>query len=153
MKRVIDEPTLIKLRARMVKCALKKKHRNPEDVASEYVLRLLEGLHQKTTVDQAYIDIVRTEANSRSKHYQTQLNLNSNVEDPDLVLSFKEAPPEDLTIDDRIDLERYVTGIKCPKMKHIITSRLMGYTLEEIAQELGVTQSYVQQLVTRQLAY
>lgn len=62
-KKKIKAEDLLKLKMRGEKEGLKygKMLSSPEDAGQEYVTRLLEGKHRKSTVQQAFIDMAREE--------------------------------------------------------------------------------------------
>jgi len=68
MSKRVTTQKLLQLRSRMVKEATQRFHTDPEGIASIYVIRLLEGLHKKATVSQAYIDIVRLESGRKASY-------------------------------------------------------------------------------------
>jgi DNA-directed RNA polymerase specialized sigma24 family protein len=154
----LTEEVLLKLRQRMVKHAFMTGHPHPEDVASEYVLRLLEGLHQRSTISQAYIDILRLQTGRKShssestyKARQALTMVASSEEQAD----FYENQPDvvsSLCIDDKLDLLARLESIRCKRTTYIVMKYLEGYVLREIADQLSLTESRVNQILNRALA-
>lgn len=137
----------------MLKKAQYKNHPFPEDVAQEYVCRLLEGLHAKATVDQAYVDIQRMRSGRKTQpgyEAKTRLASLASEKQMDATHLIPNEPP-DLNVDEMIDLKMYMSKIKNPRMQVIFEMRLEGFTMLEIAKELGVTQSYIHQLIDAEL--
>ncbi len=152
-KRLTDE-VLLKLRARMVKHAVQNYHPHPEDIASEYVCRLLEGLHQRSTIGQAFIDIMRKSTGRKSasteETYKARQALTMVATSEEQEKFYSNQPALDrISIDDRMDLERKLNTIKCTRTTFIFRQLLMGYTQEEIADSLGLTLGRINQIVNR----
>lgn len=147
--RPITEKKLLQLRLKMVKHATHLGHWSPEDIASEYVVRLLEGLHQRATIGQAYIDIVRlVSGNKRQPGYKAKQAL-SMVASQEAQDHFTNTQPSviQLTQDEMLDLEKACRSIKCTRSQFIVHQLLLGFTQREIANELGLTEGRVNQLV------
>lgn len=158
--RKLTEDVLLKLRARMVKQASANQHPHPEDIASEYVIRLLEGLHQRSTVGQAYIDIIRlqsgrkTQNGKSNENYKARQSLTmvASSEEQEKFYANQPCMEHAVSIDDRLDLERILNKIKCERTIHIFKMVLQGYVLKDIAKDLGLTESRINQIVNRTLA-
>lgn len=142
----MDTATLMKLRTRMLKYAQTRKNGRltAEDIAQTYAMRLLEGLHKKATVQQAYIDIVRLQANSRSKYYEDKLSLISVGSSADVP---EEAEVSELSQDETIDLKNILGTITNPKWELIVDLRLKGYTNKEIGCRVGMGEARVSQIL------
>lgn len=154
MKTSIPVETLLRLRLKMRKLAEVKRHPHPDDIASEYVMRLLQGLHAKASVDQAYIDIIRnTSGRKGGAGYQSRISLSkvASVEKQDYFTLSEPNPLEDLSIDDWIDLKRYLAKVECPRVAKVLTLRLEGNTLQEIAEVMDLTESRIQQIISREI--
>lgn len=145
----LTEETLMKLRQRMVVQASVKRDPYPEEVANEYVARLLEGLHKKSTVHQAYIDIKRTQMNLRSKYAEAILSLEHGQANSE-ALGFLECKTN-LSMDEKIDLKRILSQIQDERTRWIFVQVLKGWTYQDIATELKLSLARVQQIVTRQI--
>jgi hypothetical protein len=151
-RRYLTQKKLLHLQSRMIKEAQCRLHPDPEGIASIYVIRLLEGLHKKSTVSQAYIDILRLESGRKGfKSYDARLNINRVASSEDQ-LSYMENQPEvlDISVDDRLDLHLALKFVK-PKYKPVFDKVLLGYKYGEIALEMGVMESRVHQIVTREI--
>ncbi len=154
MERVLTEEKLLKLRHRMLVHARYKQHRSPEDVAQEYVMRLMEGLHSHATVSQAYVDILRIEANGRSKYFQDQLNINSpnrtqqDGEDNDIhMVDTLPNPEPDLTADEHIDFKYFMDHVSDGRISEFIRLRIYGEAMKDIGTRYGLTESRISQLL------
>lgn len=149
MERVLTEEQLLKLRSRMIKHASISGHPHPEDIAQEYMCRLLEGLHKKATVGQAYVDILRaTQANARSKNYQKQLDLHSVRPDSEIEKSSEEQ--DGLCTDELLDLKFIIESIEDTRVKRIFNMKLNGYNNLEIAEELNLTEGRISQIIMKE---
>lgn len=152
MSKRISTEDLLKLRSRMVKEAQSHFHTDPEGIASIYVIRLLEGLHAKATVSQAYIDIIRLESGRKGfKSYENRKSINQVASSEDQ-LSYMENQPEvlDISVDDRLDLNQALQFVK-PKYKPVFDKLLLGWKQAEIAEDIGLTESRVNQIITREI--
>jgi DNA-directed RNA polymerase specialized sigma24 family protein len=155
MDRVLDEKTLLRLRHRMLVHARCKQHKSPEDIAQEYVMRLLEGLHAHATISQAYVDIVRLEANARSKFFADQIAIHTpnrihmqDSEDNDVHLVDTLPNPEpDLTTDEHIDFKHFMEHVSDGRMSEFIRLRIHGEAMKDIGTRYGLTESRVSQLL------
>lgn len=145
----ISQSTLLKLHAKMLKKAQMKGHPFPDDVAQEYAMRLLEGLHAKATIDQAYVDILRLRSGRKTQPgYEAKKALASLTTEKQMDhLAFIVDEREDLSQDEMLDLKRLMGRIKNPRMQTIFRLRLEGFTMLEIARSLDVTQAYIHQLI------
>ena len=119
---------------------------SPEDVAQEYACRLLEGRHQRATVYQALLDMAREKADQRRPGYQQQiaLNLALPVDPADIHIGVDQIS----RIDDMMTIEK-LTECLSDKQFMVIELSLKGYNLAEIADLLGFTISYIQQVYTK----
>lgn len=152
----LDQDTLIHLRKRMLRKAEISNHHSPEDIASEYVARLLEGYHTRATIDQAYIDICRLSSGRKGQPgYKAKKCLNNLAltEEQQDHADLQPNPFKTLDQDDLMDLEKQISRIQCGRTKDIFTYLLMGLTLQEIGDKYGLTQSRVQQIVSREITY
>lgn len=150
----IPAETLMRLRAKMHRTASYKGHPHPDDIAQEYVMRLLEGYHEKATIDQAYVDICRLSSGRKGQPgYDAKRTLNMVASSDEQVKFYTNQPNpfEDFTIDDRLDLEKILSQLDCPRLIHIFTMRLKGFTLAEIGRDLKLTESRINQIVNREI--
>lgn len=157
MKRLLTEDILLKLRSRMVKHATANYHQHPEDIASEYVVRLLDGLHQRSTIGQAYIDIIRISTGrkgaSTEETYKSRQALTMVASSEEQETFYSNQPSLDqISVDDLLDLQKVLSQIKCERTIHIFKMVLQGYVLKDIAKDLGLTESRINQIVNRTLA-
>lgn len=152
-------PAVLKsLRDRMVKHAFTCGHREPEEIASQYVVRLLEGLHQTATIGQAYIDIVRLSSGRKSttkaevyERRQALTMVASSEEQEAFYSNQPEVGPDlDAELDRKARWERIFNCIKDKRTRQIYAWYLQGWTQEEIAIELGLTPARVAQIISRQ---
>jgi DNA-directed RNA polymerase specialized sigma24 family protein len=128
-------------------------HPDPEGIASEYVIRLMEGYHQRATVDQAYIDICRLTVGRKGQPgYEGKKRLNM------LALTAEQNDHADLqpstsnlTADQRLDLAKALGCIKNRRTRDIFDKVLKGWTYQDIADDLGLTLARIQQIVTREI--
>lgn len=150
---------LLQLRKRMVKHATSAGNRHPEDIASEYVVRLLEGLHTRATISQAYIDIMRTKTGRKitngkcsEESYRSRQSLGMVASSEAQDNYVRTAPViEELSLDERIDLKRMVQRIKCTRTQEMISLKLEGYVNSEIAAKFSLTESRVHQIIDREI--
>jgi DNA-directed RNA polymerase specialized sigma24 family protein len=150
MNRELTEEVLLKLRSRMIKHASMNGHAHPEDIAQEYVVRLLEGHHQKATVSQAYIDILRKQTGRKGhKIYDAKRTLDSVVKTEAQLNSVlhQPNPDEGLSIDELIDLKNQLDQIQDSKLRKMFLLRLQGWTYEEIGIEFQYSQAYILLLI------
>lgn len=155
-KKVLDEPTLLKLRLKMVKHASISRHPHPEDIASEYVVGLLQGLHAHQTIGQAYIDIVRRVTGRKgSPGYEFKLSMQMvpKTEKQANVVNLLEDVTQGLSVDQRIDLKKALGQIENERTKVILAKVLAGWGQQEIADEYGLTLSRINQIINRELAW
>lgn len=141
------------LRQRMVRHADIAKHPSPDDIASEYVCRLLEGYHQRATIAQAYIDICRLQTGRKGQPgYEAKKTLNMlAISEEQMDSTFRIPAIEDLSVDDRLDLERAFSLIKCARTKEMFTLYLKGHNYGEIALIYELTESRVHQILNREM--
>jgi DNA-directed RNA polymerase specialized sigma subunit len=128
------------------------KRRNPhaEEIAAEYVVRLLSGRHKKATVSQAYIDIVRvTQVNTRSKYKDLQYCLQNSLTKTGEMPQFEEEPK--LSMDSILDLKKIMSLLKDERLLSIFTQYLEGKNFNDIAKNLKVTESYIHQLFKKEV--
>lgn len=144
VRRPLSDDVLIKLRTKMIRHATISNNPFPDDIANQYVINLLSGLHQHATISQAYVDILRTSSGRKSsEHYDTRMSLNSGTSE---VLDFlKEDYTENLH--DRLCVEKLIKLVSSQKLKKIFKFKLQGYTNLEIAEYFKVTEGRISQLI------
>lgn len=149
----LTQETLIKLRSRMKRKADYSGHSDPDGIANEYVVRLMEGYHQRATVDQAYIDICRLSTGRKGQPgYEAKKRLNmipltaEQNDHADL-----QPAPSTLSDDQRLDLERALKCIKDKRTLGIFLKVLDGWTYQAIADDMDLTLARIQQIVTREI--
>lgn len=150
MSSQIDPSSLVKLHTKMVKCAQRKRHPSPEDIAQEYVCRLLEGLHQHATVDQAYIDILRLRSGRKGKGpgYDAKIRLHSLTTEKQMDhLNLIVDDTSNLSPDELLDLKAILLKIKHPQTKKVFHYKLLGLNNKEIGKKLGVGESRISQII------
>ena len=137
----------------MVKCAQKKGHSSPEDIAQEYVCRLLQGLHSTATVDQAYIDIMRlTSGRKGLAQYDEKNTLNSLVSEKQMdAIQLIPGHSSDLNVDELIDLQAILQKIKHPQSKKVFLLKIEGWTNSEIGNRLGVGEARISQILIKEI--
>lgn len=151
----IPVETLLKLKAKMIKCAQVHRHPDPEDVAHTYIVRLLEGYHTKATVDQAFIDILRlTISRSDLPGYGARRTLNK-------VATYRQVEKspyayghdllDGLTQDELLDLKDVINDIKDSRTKEVFNYLLLGYTQKEIAGKFELSEARINQIILRQI--
>lgn len=143
----------MELRARMIKHATFKGHQYPDDVAQEYCMRLLEGLHKHATVGQAYIDILRkTGAGTRNeKSFMAQISLLNPHPESEKILDLLLEDTKAISIDQQLDLKQIISALPKERDRLFLLRRLDGTTHAEIAAEEGVTPSLIHQRETKLL--
>jgi RNA polymerase sigma factor (sigma-70 family) len=143
----------MELRARMIKHATFKGHKYPDDIAQEYCMRLLEGLHKHATVGQAYIDILRkTQAGTRNeKSFMAQTNLLNPHPESEKILGLLLEDTRIISLDEQIDLKQVLEALPREKDRQFLLRRLDGCTHAELAAEEGVTASLIHQRETKLL--
>ncbi len=141
----------MELRARMIKHAAFKGHQYPDDVAQEYCMRLLEGLHKHATVGQAYIDILRkTGAGTRNeKSFMAQISLLNPHPESEKILDLLLEDVKVISVEEKLDLKQIIQALPREKDRQLLLRRLEGTTHAELAAEEGVTPSMVHQRETK----
>lgn len=135
----------------MVKHAFFKGHRFPDEVANEYVTRLLQGLHKKATIGQAYIDITRTHLNLRSKHKEAIINLEYGSSNSDTLNVVTETPIDQA--ENRLALHSALSKITDERTQQIFGMLLEGYTYKKIAKRYKLTEGRIQQIIAKEIEY
>lgn len=144
-KRKIPVEKLLKLQKRMLFEATKRRNPHAEEIAAEYVVRLLSGLHKRATVSQAYIDIVRaTQTNTRSKYKEAQYNLQNSLTKTGEMPQIEEASPT--SMDDLLDLKKVISLVKDQRHLYVFKQYLEGKNFNDIAKSLKLTESRVHQM-------
>lgn len=158
MAKPLTDETLLSLRKRMLIHATQAGHREPEEIASEYVVRLLEGLHQSATISQAYIDILRLQsgrkgASSEENYKKRQaLTMVASTEEQEKYYATQADHEPAISVDEAMDLDRVLSTIKCPKKAKVFALYREGYTQDEIAVKMKLTLGRINQIINRTCA-
>jgi len=149
-KKKIKVEDLLKLKMRGEKEGLKygKMLGSPEDAGQEYVTRLLEGKHRKSTVQQAFIDMAREEGGRPGQpghEAKKALAYAKNVGDPTEIRTSHD-PRE--SIENKLELQHALQFVTHPKQRLVLERYLEGYTYQQIAdsEEFQCTQAYIHHL-------
>lgn len=129
---------LKKLQGYVKKMALLWRLRDPDDVVQEVVCSILEGKHQKATARQIMIDYLRVNViDHRVAHSEVKAALKNPSFEADLEhIAGVEVPSHD----ERIDLKNYLSTLAHRDLE-IVKLYLLGFSLREIGQRFGVTES------------
>lgn len=147
VRRRITDEVLIKLRTKMIRHATTSNNPHPYDVANQYVVNLLSGLHQHATVSQAYVDILRTSSGRKSsENYDTRVGLNSSTSE--VLEHLQEDHTESLH--DHLCVEKLIELVHSQKLKKILKFKIQGYTNLEIAEYFNVTEARVSQIILKE---
>jgi RNA polymerase sigma factor (sigma-70 family) len=122
-----------------------------DDAVNEFCQGMLEGKHQHQTLDQFVVDYLRkSSGDKRSRSYSERQNLiNADSFEPD---RHEREHRDDSCgdMDTRIDFRRMLGAIRVPVYRYIFSSFYAGgLTMKEIAEDLGVTESRVSQLLSK----
>lgn len=111
-----------------------------EDFAQEYVLGVLEGKNRHQTIEQFVIDVLRKRSGRKgTSGYDQRLALVSARNIEDIQVSDRRAPQDNL--DARIHSDRMRSFVK-QREWHLYSE---GYSLKEIGELTGVSQSRISQ--------
>lgn len=148
-KKKIKVETLLKLkrRAEFEGAKYGKLLDSPEDAGQEYVTRLLEGKHRKSTVQQALIDMAREQGGRPGQPgHEAKKNLAFATSVDPATIRAAYDPTGDQ--DNALFLQAALEYVKHPKQRLVLELYLEGLTYQQIAdsEEFGCTQAYIHHL-------